>query len=219
MGRGRQADGCRDVERAEHTIAFFISQPASRETDRARPRESRIGRAPRRVDRCAARRGSRGTGPRSRGREASPRRSQGRGRTWRRRRPDRVLIASTPKPRGVPMMGPSPSMPTMPSTMVRPGRTVATRSTMELSMPCCVQHVLRPAVHRAGHDAEQVLHRAGHAGPVVGLQLRHRHDQVRVAATDAGSAIRPIPLKLLASSRHSTSSVLRSTKRMRCSRR
>ena len=38
-------------------------------------------------------------------------------------------------------------------------------------------------------------------------------------STDAGSAIRPMPLKLLASSRHSTSSVLRSTKRMRCSRR
>ncbi len=33
------------------------------------------------------------------------------------------------------MIGPSPSIPTMPSTIARPGRMVATRSTMELSMP------------------------------------------------------------------------------------
>jgi hypothetical protein len=38
--------------------------------------------------------------------------------------------------------------------------------------PFDVQHGLRPAVHGAGHRAEQVLHAARDSGPVMGLQLR-----------------------------------------------
>ena len=37
--------------------------------------------------------------------------------------------------RARPMIGPSPSMPTMPSTIARPGLTVAARSTIEFSIP------------------------------------------------------------------------------------
>ena len=107
------------------------SQPASRETDRARRRASRIARGAHRAGRCAARRGSRGSGPPPRDREALRRRNPARVRRWHRRRPDRGSSRGRRMRVACPMIGPSPSMPTMPSTMVRPGLTVATRSTME----------------------------------------------------------------------------------------
>jgi len=44
-------------------------------------------------------------------------------------------MTSTPEVTGSPMMGPSPSMPTMPSTMAKAGRTVALMSRIEGSMP------------------------------------------------------------------------------------
>ncbi len=44
-------------------------------------------------------------------------------------------MTSTPEDTGVPMIGPSPSMPTMPSTMAKAGRTVALMSRIEGPMP------------------------------------------------------------------------------------
>ena len=41
-----------------------------------------------------------------------------------------------------------------------------------------VQHIFRPAVHGAGHHAEEILHTAGHPGPVMSLELRQRDNQV-----------------------------------------
>ena len=78
-------------------------------------------------------------------------------------------MTSAPQSLALPMIGPSPSMPTMPSTIARWGCTVALMSRIELWMPCQCRDVLGPAVDDAGHDAEQVFHGACHAGPVMGL--------------------------------------------------
>ena len=90
-----------------------------------------------------------------------------------------VPITSTPDRRGVPMIGPSPSMPTMPSTIARCGRTAALMSRIDGPMPGVMQHVLGPPVHDPRHHAEEVLHRQRDPRPVVRLHLGQRHDQVR----------------------------------------
>ena len=41
-----------------------------------------------------------------------------------------------------------------------------------------MQHVLRPAIHAAGNQSEQILHAQGRARPVVGFELGHRHQQI-----------------------------------------
>ena len=78
----------------------------------------------------------------------------------------------------VPMIGPSPSIAVTASTIARCGRMVALRSRIDVVDAVHVQDVLRPAVDRARHHAEEVLHAGGHPRPVMRLQLRHRDDEV-----------------------------------------
>ena len=56
---------------------------------------------------------------------------------------------------------------------------MAFRSTNRVVDSMNVQEVLGPPVDRAGHHPEEVLHARGHAGPVMGLQFWHRHDEIR----------------------------------------
>ena len=70
---------------------------------------------------------------------------------------------ATPAWCGVPMIGPSPSMPMMPSTVARCGRTVAAMSRIDGIDPDMVQHVLGPAVDDAAHHLEEVFERQGYS--------------------------------------------------------
>ncbi len=74
-----------------------------------------------------------------------------------------------------------PSMPTIPSTMARWGRTVALMSRIGLGDSRVVEHILGPAVIDPRHDPEEILHRKRDARPMVGLELGHRDDQIRPA--------------------------------------
>src|SRR6266542_5442723 len=42
-----------------------------------------------------------------------------------------------------------------------------------------MKNVFRPPIYGPRDSAEEVLHACSHAGPMMGLQLRHRHDEVR----------------------------------------
>ena len=97
-----------------------------------------------------------------------------------------VPITRKPECLGVPMIGPSPSMPMIPSTMARCGRTAAAMSRMRRADPRVVEHVLGPAVDDARHDAEEILERERDAGPVMCLQLGERDDQVGPRAEICG---------------------------------
>ena len=44
--------------------------------------------------------------------------------------------------------------------------------------PFIMQDVLGPAVADPGHDAEKILHRERETSPVMGLHLRHRHNEI-----------------------------------------
>ena len=93
-------------------------------------------------------------------------------------------MASMPSARGRPMIGPSPSIAVTPSTMEKCGPDGCVQVDDGVRDAVDVQQVLRPAIHGAWHDAEEVLHARGETGPVVGLQLRHRHDDVGLQQFD-----------------------------------
>ena len=90
------------------------------------------------------------------------------------------LVPTTTRPicLGLPMIGPSPSMQMMPSTMAMVLGSEALMSKTVCGNAGVVQHVLRPAVFDAGNHAVQVFQRGGEADPVVRLQLGHRDDQI-----------------------------------------
>ena len=74
-------------------------------------------------------------------------------------------ITTQPTGRARPMIGPSPSMPTIASTMASRGRTRRGQVEDRVLDAAEVQQVLRPAVDGARHHAEQVLETARHARP------------------------------------------------------
>jgi hypothetical protein len=64
-------------------------------------------------------------------------------------------MTSTPEARGVPMIGPSPSMPTIPSTIARCGRTVAVMSRIDPGMPAWCRTFFGQPVIAPRHHAEE----------------------------------------------------------------
>ena len=114
-----------------------------------------------------------------------------------------VPMINAPTGFGVPMIGPSPSIPTTASTIASCGRIVAFRSRIDCLDAANVQQVLRPAVDGSGHRAEQILHAARHAGPMMRLQLRHARQRGRRRRSVAGSSSSVSPVNELRKRRRS----------------
>ena len=87
---------------------------------------------------------------------------------------------ATKRPQGLasPWSGPLPSMPMMPSTMAKSGRTVLLISRIDSSEARPVQRIFGPAVTVSRHDAEHVLQGERDSRPMVGLQLRHGDHEI-----------------------------------------